>query len=415
MARKTSTPDRRSEESSSHDAPYPRPPTQRTLVAVAILSSSGALVSAYLIYVHQRLASEPGWQSFCAISATLNCDTVITSPFGKIGGVPLAAFALWFYLVLGAVAVMGLTGLRRGSSPPSTVALFFVGGVLSTIIAVCLAAISALWVGAWCLLCMILYAVNVSILGMAWRALRQSGESLRAGLIAEGQYWWKHRPQAVWWASILLMTLGGVIFGSTYTSGLSSVCAAVAGVAADAPIEIVVYSDFQCPHCRTLNRELRSLRTQPRLHIVARHYPLDGECNPHARLAKHMGACLQARAAICAASQQSEAAMADLIFEDGARDRERMMELALGLGLKRDPFEACLDSAETEKRLQEDIQAATTAGIRGTPTLFINGQRHAGILSPGDLNCLTSAATAEPASQPSPAKRRGRIGGGTVG
>ena len=47
-----------------------------------MLSGTGVAVSAYLTYVHRRLRSEPGWESLCAISASLNCDTVITSPFG---------------------------------------------------------------------------------------------------------------------------------------------------------------------------------------------------------------------------------------------------------------------------------------------------------------------------------------------
>ncbi len=79
-------------------------------VVLALLSGTGVAVSAYLTYVHQRLRSEPFWESLCAISTSLNCDTVITSPLGAIGGVPLSAFAVWFYLL---VAVVAATGLAR--------------------------------------------------------------------------------------------------------------------------------------------------------------------------------------------------------------------------------------------------------------------------------------------------------------
>jgi len=129
------------------------------------------------------------------------------------------------------------------------------------------------------------------------------------------------------------------------------------------------------------------------------------------RQGQHIGACLQARAAICAVAQQHEAAFTDQVFEDGVRDRGALVELAVSLGLDRGRFETCLESAVTAKRLQEDIQAAIGDEVRGTPTLFISGQRHVGVLSADDLRCL--AALLGPKARPS-GKRPGRIGGGPV-
>lgn len=376
------------------------------------LSAVGFSISVYLTYVRQRLRSEPSWESLCAISATLNCDMVITSPFGAVGGVPLSAFAVWFYLLTGALAVAGLAG-RRLAFPRSAAVVLLVAGVFATTLSAALAAVSTFWIGAWCPLCVALYAVNVGILVVAWRAGRGAGERARDRVAAEWRYWLHHGRQALWGVGIALVTLAGVVFASTrQPRGPSSVCAAVASVAADAPIEIVVYSDFQCPHCRTLNGVLRPLRDYPRLRIVPRQYPLDPACNPRARQRKHIGACLQARAAICAAAQQREAAFTDRVFEDSARDRGGLVELAVSLGLDRGRLETCLDSAETAKRLQEDIHAAIGDEVRGTPTLFINGQRHVGVLSAEDLACL-AARPGPPKVRPS-GKRPGRIGGEPV-
>jgi uncharacterized membrane protein/predicted DsbA family dithiol-disulfide isomerase len=381
-------------------------------VVLAALSGAGVVVSVYLTYVHQRLRSEPGWESLCAISSSLNCDTVITSPFGAVGGVPLSAFAVWFYLLMGTLAAVGLAR-RELAFPRSPAVVLFVAGAFATALSAALAGVSTFWIGAWCPLCMALYAVNVGILVVVWRALRRTGEGLRNGLAVEWRYWRLHRRQALWGGGIALTALVSVVFASTrQTGGPGSVCAAVAGGAADIPIEMIVYSDFQCPHCRALNGALRRLRDHPRLRVVARHYPLDGACNPRARQGQHVGACLQARAAICAAAQQREAAFTDEAFEGSTRDRSGLVELAVSLGLDRGRFETCLDSVETAKRLQEDIHAAIGDEVRGTPTLFINGQRHVGVLSPEDLGCL-AARLGPPKVRPS-GKRPGRIGGGPV-
>jgi protein-disulfide isomerase len=49
-------------------------------------------------------------------------------------------------------------------------------------------------------------------------------------------------------------------------------------------------------------------------------------------------------------------------------------------------FDGCLDSGRGLRIVREDIEAGITAGIRGTPTLFVNGRRLRGIPKPWMLN-----------------------------
>ena len=67
-----------------------------------------------------------------------------------------------------------------------------------------------------------------------------------------------------------------------------------------AKVALVIFSDFQCPHCRKAHEEYRSLiakwASNPQVHFVLRHFPLEGECNPYAPQGGHSASCEAAAA-----------------------------------------------------------------------------------------------------------------------
>jgi protein-disulfide isomerase len=128
----------------------------------------------------------------------------------------------------------------------------------------------------------------------------------------------------------------------------------------DAPVTLVEYGDYECPHCAAAHPIVREVRRQlgKRLRFVFRHFPLSN-MHPHAERA--------AEAAEAAAAQGKFWEMHDALFaEPGAR--------ALGLDLAR--FEGELGSRVHQARVQHDFQSGVRSGVNGTPTFFINGVRH---------------------------------------
>ena len=158
----------------------------------------------------------------------------------------------------------------------------------------------------------------------------------------------------------------------------------------DTGFELVVYSDFQCPHCKALDASLRQLRRRPLIRIVQEPYPLDQTCNPHARITKHPGACLQALASLCADEQGRGQTLNDRLFDEGAKERAALIASAASLGIDRGRFEDCLQSPAVAARLRDVIDGAAARQVRATPTLFVNGRRHDGAVRPSDLSCLLS-------------------------
>lgn len=149
---------------------------------------------------------------------------------------------------------------------------------------------------------------------------------------------------------------------------------------ADAPVTIVVFSDFQCPACRVMAERLDAVREQrgSEVAVVYRHYPL--RSHPHAPMA--------ARASECAARQGQFEAMHDALFQAqsfiGTRAwveiaRDARVEDLVGFGM-------CMRDASADSVLVRDAEHASRLGVEGTPTLLINDTRVIGALPLATLN-----------------------------
>ncbi|HIC68759.1 MAG TPA: DsbA family protein [Candidatus Latescibacteria bacterium] len=136
---------------------------------------------------------------------------------------------------------------------------------------------------------------------------------------------------------------------------------------ADAPIQLVEYSDFQCPYCvRAQVVVERVMATYgDRVRHIFRDYPLPG--HEHAHIA--------ARAGQCAHDQGRFWQYRALLFANikalSADDLKRHAATA-GLDLPR--FESCLDSDRFGDWIDEDVRSGQALGVTGTPAFFVNGR-----------------------------------------
>jgi protein-disulfide isomerase len=159
--------------------------------------------------------------------------------------------------------------------------------------------------------------------------------------------------------------------------------------AADAKLTVVEFSDFLCPYCAKASKYLKLSESanHDKARFVFRHYPLDNSCNRRLSSNVHPGACLLAESAACAAEQDRFWQYHDIAFETkGKISRTKVLDIAADIGLDLNSFNSCLDSGRGLKVVKEDIEAGIKAGIRGTPTLFVNGRRLGGVPKPWVLN-----------------------------
>jgi protein-disulfide isomerase len=148
------------------------------------------------------------------------------------------------------------------------------------------------------------------------------------------------------------------------------------------PLEMVVFSDFECPVCRKFTERLEKELIPFLDHRVAltwKHYPIDQACNPHAVRTLHEHACTAAFAAEAARMQGGNEAFwkaHDKLFADQRRIGEINFEVfAAELGLDPQRFVADMQSEAVKQRIREDAELAHKLQVTGTPAVYIMGRR----------------------------------------
>jgi protein-disulfide isomerase len=146
-----------------------------------------------------------------------------------------------------------------------------------------------------------------------------------------------------------------------------------------APLVLVEYGDYECPHCGHAYPIVERVQKHfgKQLAFVFRNFPLN-EIHPDAESA--------AESAEFAATQEHFWEMHDGIFEN--QDNlgvPLLLELAEALGLSAPALKKALENQEFAPRVREDFMGGARSGVNGTPTFFINGQRHDGPFEYRDL------------------------------
>jgi protein-disulfide isomerase len=142
---------------------------------------------------------------------------------------------------------------------------------------------------------------------------------------------------------------------------------------ADAPVTLEEFGDFECPPCGLLHPILKQMEHEfgPRIRIIFREFPL---------VPTHQHALAAARSAEAAGLQGKFWEMHDLIYENQqtwheAFDVRPIFEgYATKIGLDVERFKRDIDSQVVQDRIFRDGKRGHVMGVKGTPTVFLNGQ-----------------------------------------
>lgn len=155
----------------------------------------------------------------------------------------------------------------------------------------------------------------------------------------------------------------------------------------DAPVTIVEFGDFECPYCHDAAPVLRAVveESDGQVRLVFRHFPLF-EVHPYALTA--------ALAAEAAGAQGRFWEMHDLLFAHQDRlDDVGLAHWAQKLGL--DGASVVGDAAQQHgDAVERDYLVGTALGVRGTPTLYVEGVRYRGRVTEDGVRAAVAAALA---------------------
>lgn len=163
----------------------------------------------------------------------------------------------------------------------------------------------------------------------------------------------------------------------------------------EAPVKMLVFSDFQCPYCGQFAAQVKPLLeanevAQGKLHIVFYDFPLGGG---------HRHSFIAARAARCAGDQGKFWEYHDLLYGQQSRWSPKAStpmsdfeDYAGRLGLDVAAFKGCVNSDKYADVVTANRMLGLQLGVNGTPTVIVNGKR---VARPLDYEFVSSMIARE--------------------
>lgn len=156
-----------------------------------------------------------------------------------------------------------------------------------------------------------------------------------------------------------------------------------APAAATDQVEVILFTDFQCPYCAQFAQTFRELQTKGvegvQIAVQFKHFPLS----------MHPAAPLAHQAALAAGEQGKFWEMHDLLFANqSAVNRDELEQYAIRLRLDLNRFRKDMDSDRLRQIIAADKAEGEKLHVQGTPTFFVNGKAYSGTRSFDQLKQL---------------------------
>lgn len=359
------------------------------------LSLAGLVISGYLAYSHYRVYTDISYQSFCALTKSLNCDTVSQSPYALFWSIPVAVWGIWGYTFF--IALLGLAMLG-GSQNFRLWSLLFITAVVFSLGGLVLAGISTFIIHSYCLMCIATYGINFSLAYTAWIIIARFRDG-RLGMMFQTDVLFLRRnkkPAIIFFILALLIPVAihQLIPAYWRIGSPASTVALPTGVTAEGDpwigaenptLVITAFSDYQCFQCRKMHFYLRRLITQnsTKIRLVHRHYPMDQEFNPIVKTLMHVGSGKLALIATKMIGSGKFWQVNDALFALAARGKSiGLKDLSAMTGVPVAEFQKALRDADIRTRLRRDILDGLKLKISGTPSFVIEGRVFPGHIPP---------------------------------
>nr|WP_291346019.1 vitamin K epoxide reductase family protein [Desulfobacula sp.] len=365
------------------------------------LAIAGLLVSTYLSISHFKNYTDIGYKSFCAVSKSINCDTVSQSPYSIFLGVPVPIWGVLGYILIIIILFFSLNVKEKKMGALSTLLLI---GVLYSAIGLFLGIISAAKIHSYCIMCIVIYGINFMLFYMFWLIRRRFEKDSFINLLKKDFLFWKKcKKMVITLGTISIAAFLSLMFFFPHYWELSPPLNAkdiktgyteggYPWIGAENPeLTITEFADYQCFQCRKLHFFLRTLiATYPdKLRLIHRHFPMDHKFNPIVKEPLSPGSGILALIAIYASEKNRFWEINDLLYTyDMSRGAIYLEEIAESVNFEPDKMAAEINSPRITQKLYRDIIAGLKNNIYGTPSYLINGQMYTGYIPKYVLDSL---------------------------
>jgi len=391
------------------------PRARLLLIVFALLGLGAASTSSY---VHFNLLTKPEYSSFCDVSATVSCTSAYLSRFGSFMGVPVAIGGVIFFVLV--LVLAGFAGRPNVPASENVPGYVFALSTVGLAFALYLAYASYVVLKVFCVLCAITYVSVIAIFIVSGGATKFAMTTLPRRATRDTRSLLKS-PFALIMA---LLVAGGAVAALMLFPREAPVSAEAAEQAATitplsaeerqrveawwavqpkvelpiAPsagvrVQIIKFSDYQCPGCRHAHDELKKVLAKYDkgvVEFVLKHYPLEPECNANVAQQIHVAACEAAAAYVMARGTGFQQRLDDWLFanqQNLTRDvvRQAAKDQA-GINNYDERYAQALQEVKTDASLGGLMK------VGSTPTVYLNGRMIAGRAPSGQGMNLPPAA-----------------------
>ena len=358
---------------------------------VAAVCFAGLFSSIYLAISHYRVYTDIVYESFCAISRSLNCDTVSQSPYSILLGVPVPVWGIVgysFFFILLSFSWLSKNERRRVWT------LLFIFATLFSGYSVVLALISTYMIHSYCIICILSYAVNLLLTYFTWMIRKRYGcEAILEALILDIRFLFRQPKKIV--SILLVYVISSVVMVFCFpeywemTPPDRSIHLAHGQthdghpwIGSENPeLTIVEFSDYRCFQCKKMHYYLRKIIQENRgkIRLVHRHFPMDHIINPIVDQPFHNGSAKLAMLSIFASQENKFWEMNDALFDiPKLKDKIRLRRLSETTGLSFEELTLVFQNGDLWELLRTDVKAGLEYGLTGTPGFVINNDVYLG-------------------------------------
>ncbi len=331
-------------------------------------------------------------ENICNINSTVNCNRTTASQYSEVFGIPVAIFGgLINFFLLGLLLAFKFPVVARSTQEKlaGPIRLISLGILVTSLV---MGFLSYVVLKTVCPACTVAYVLSLITF-------------ITAFMMTKGRPWhtpldFKVYPVMVGFVAILAFIIhsnkvrsyGGTErlemtelqfnqWKQTPQASIEPIGTPNKKANPNAKMHMVEYADFLCPHCATAYPVIHNfVISHPDVEFNFQAFPLDGECNSAIGYSEGTR-CLLARVSYCATEQGLAWKTQSWIFENQSnlmsksKVKEELEENVEKLGLDNEKLQTCLESEETKKIIRQQAKQGQDAGVKGTPSLFVNGRK----------------------------------------
>jgi protein-disulfide isomerase len=374
------------------------------LIIVLILALAGFITSIILAKIGFTVVVDPSVKSFCNINEAFNCDAVALSGYAAHFGIPNFLYGIGFYLLIIVISIFNLFSTKLNLKN-FFVYLFWLS-LVSVLVSIYLFFVSHFIIESFCILCMIIYGINILLLLVTFMAENWSIKKLFKTLVDDIVLYFSSSLRTIVFIilsgitiTLLLYFNANPLLGEArppdkiqieIDHSKATPHRLVAGTSDVPLITAIIFTDYECHFCGKAAEEFKKVMSNnPDIRLIFKDYPLDQSCNQRLPRPFHHNSCKASLHARCAAEQGKFWEYHDLLFENqGQYNDETLIKYAQDLELDVDKFLKCTTSKKYLDSIITDIDEGVALGVSGTPTFFIESKKLEGYRTAEDYQAF---------------------------